>query len=266
LWLFENSAICDPQRNRLVSLAQHSTGVIWVLPLSGDPVWTQLHPSGATPKVEPNSLAFYDPGLDRVILYTLDVSTQSFWTLTWGDVATPTLFSLIEGTAKDGRVSLQWHLDSSGMATLEKNEGATSWTSIASLYPDGLGTVSFVDNRVLPGRRYGYRLATGVAPNVSVSPEVWVDVPQAALALAGFQPNPAIDGVSVAFTLAGPARASLELYDLNGRRVAAREVGGLGVGPHVVNFGRSGEIPAGVYWLRLSQGGRSLTRRGAVLR
>jgi hypothetical protein len=57
------------------------------------------------------------------------------------------------------------------------------------------------------GERYGYRLRWREAGGEASSPEHWVAVPAAlALAIEGARPNPATDGLAVAFTL--PPRAA----------------------------------------------------------
>ena len=51
-----------------------------------------------------------------------------------------------------------------------------------------------------------------------------------------------------------------------GRRLASREVGGLGPGAHVVRFATPGRLAPGVYVARLTRAGRSLSARIAVIR
>ena len=97
--------------------------------------------------------------------------------------------------------------------------------------------------------------------------EVWVTVPGLdILALAGFSPNPAAGEPMVSFSLANGERARLEVFDLSGRTVVAREVGALGGGSHRIGLGGEARLAPGVYWLRLSQAGRALTARGLVVR
>jgi hypothetical protein len=86
------------------------------------------------------------------------------------------------------------------------------------------------------------------------------------LALAGFRPNPAVRNLNVAFTLPTNEPASLELIDVSGRRVAARDVGSLGPGSHVVSLGRGTDLPAGVYMLRLRQATRTIVTKAAIVR
>jgi len=87
------------------------------------------------------------------------------------------------------------------------------------------------------------------------------------LALAGARPNPARGGVlRVAFTLPSRQRATLELLDVAGRRVASREVGALGPGPHELTLEAAPRLRSGLYFLRLSQAAQVLQARVVVMR
>jgi hypothetical protein len=97
--------------------------------------------------------------------------------------------------------------------------------------------------------------------------EAWVDVPVALdLVLQGFRSNPARADRGVAFSLPDASPARLELFDVGGRRIAAREVGALGAGNHIVTLADGRTLTPGVYVLRLSAGPRSLTARAVLLR
>ena len=86
------------------------------------------------------------------------------------------------------------------------------------------------------------------------------------LSLATPRPNPARGEFAVGYTLAGAGPARIELLDLAGRRIAARAVDGGGTGSNVVRFSEARDLPAGIYLVRLAQGGRFLTRRVVVIR
>jgi uncharacterized repeat protein (TIGR01451 family) len=86
------------------------------------------------------------------------------------------------------------------------------------------------------------------------------------LALEGARPNPARGVISVAFSLPNTERATLELIDIAGRRVARREVGSLGPGRHVLALGGSPRLRSGLYFLRLIQGQRVLRARVVLMR
>ncbi len=97
------------------------------------------------------------------------------------------------------------------------------------------------------------------------SSETWVDVPAVlTLAIHGLRPNPAGGEPAVSFTLPTGAPARLEVLDVAGRQVMSREVGSLGAGRHTVRLGSDRSLGAGIYLLRLTQGGRSVSARGAV--
>ncbi len=79
--------------------------------------------------------------------------------------------------------------------------------------------------------------------------------PPGVFALRDLAPNPARDAVTIQFTLANDGPATLSLVDLAGRVVAAREVGDLGRGAHIVRFGELARLSPGVYFARLRQFG-----------
>ena len=87
------------------------------------------------------------------------------------------------------------------------------------------------------------------------------------LALVGFHPNPARSGnLMLAFSLPTSQAAVVEMIDVSGRRVVSQEVGSMGAGNHVVQIGRGVNLPAGIYMIRLAQGGQVLQAKVAVVR
>jgi len=98
-----------------------------------------------------------------------------------------------------------------------------------------------------------------------------VDVPSTpkagvVFALYGLRPSPAVGPVRVSFALPDGRTARLELLDIAGRRILEREVGSLGAGRHVVELRGRRELAAGIYLVRLTHAGRSLTATAVVLR
>jgi len=85
-------------------------------------------------------------------------------------------------------------------------------------------------------------------------------------ALEGVYPNPASGrDLAVRFVLPVRAAARLELFDVAGRSVVAREVGTLGAGPHAVNLTERTRVRPGLYFVRLRQGANEQVRRVTVL-
>ena len=184
------------------------------------------------------------------------------------DVPTPVLVSLVSVEAEPGRVRLTWHVADgrATVATVSRSTTAGDWQAIASVTPDGSGMLTYEDEEVLAGTRYGYRLGVSVDGSQEFLGETWVDVPRIDLALAGLRPNPAEQGPTIAFTLPDAAPARLEVVDVTGRRVFEREVGALGAGSHLVDLATRRPLPVGMYLIRLTRGEHSLTARGVVTR
>ena len=86
-----------------------------------------------------------------------------------------------------------------------------------------------------------------------------------AFALTRVHPNPAYSSFGVSFSLAGQGLASIDLIDVAGRRVAHRELGAPGAGPQEAWMEGSG-LPPGIYTVRLTAGGRSVTTRVVLMR
>ena len=85
------------------------------------------------------------------------------------------------------------------------------------------------------------------------------------LALAGPRSNPVQGPMDIHFSLPSSAAAQMEMLDVTGRLVRSVEVGAFGPGHHTVTLGATRDIPAGMYWVRLRQNGRTLTTRAAVI-
>lgn len=133
------------------------------------------------------------------------------------------------------------------------------------LTADGSGMIVFEDVNAVAGRSYEYAVGIRNGSTERILGNVWVDVPETAefalRAVNGAQSGSALRFV-VKVASATPAR--LELVDITGRRLADRDLGVLGSGEHTVEM--SASIRPGVYWGRLSQGGKLITAKVAVVR
>ena len=110
----------------------------------------------------------------------------------------------------------------------------------------------------------------GVSPAFSIGATVGVGDPapaQLALAIRGAIPNPVADGrLRVEFSLRDGSQARLELMDVAGRLLQARQVGTFGPGIHALDLTAARALQPGIYFLRLTQGGSVARARVAVLR
>jgi hypothetical protein len=186
-----------------------------------------------------------------------------------GDVTTAAQVSLTRAEAVAGEVRLAWQVAdaASFSATLERRQSPGVWRSLGPVFADGYGRISYEDRAVTPGVRYDYRLGVFEVGVERFYGETSVAVPAAelALAIAGSRPHPASDPLTVELSLPDGAAARLELLDVSGRRLASREVGGLGTGRHTIALAAERVISPGMYLLRLSRSGRSLTTSVVVV-
>jgi hypothetical protein len=186
-----------------------------------------------------------------------------------GDVPVAATASLVAADASSDHVALDWFVAGGSVtsATVERHVESGGWEQLGTIIPDGTGHLRYDDRGVTPGTRYAYRLSYGGGSVLAHSTETWVNVPlRARFALAGAIPNPAPGrNLRVTFSLPSAQPARLELYDLTGRLVSAREVGALGTGEHSLQLFADGHVSAGMYWLRLSQATRRATVRIAVV-
>ena len=178
--------------------------------------------------------------------------------------------ALVSSAVSAGGIELDWFAPGSSpgaVFALERATGAAgAWGAIANVQTDGTGHVRFDDQAVAPGTRYGYRLGRASNTGIAYTSETWLSTPSASrFALTGATPNPAPRGnLHIAFALPTAEPATLELYDLSGRRIAAESVGMLGPGEHALQLHPAGALDAGIYWLRLSQGTQRATTRVVI--
>lgn len=100
-------------------------------------------------------------------------------------------------------------------------------------------------------------------------PAFTLDVPKHAASgftLVGFTPNPARGAIRVGFRLAEQADATLEVFDLLGRRMAGQELSALPAGDHSVPIDGAGSLPNGLYLIRVRVGDLERTARGLIAR
>jgi beta-lactamase superfamily II metal-dependent hydrolase len=142
-----------------------------------------------------------------------------------------------------------------------------------SLEVDGdVATFRFLDRSFAAGTAYwlGARACAGpealIGPLV-VGPRLAAGATGSAISLAA-APNPASAFSALSFTLPGPTRARVDVYDASGRRVATPFEGEVPGGAHEVRWdlrGPGGRVSPGVYFARLVTGGRTQVARLLVI-
>jgi hypothetical protein len=107
----------------------------------------------------------------------------------------------------------------------------------------------------------------GVSGAFAIETVVGVGERPSRLALAVLGGNPTQGSrLRVEFSLRDDGPARLEVSDVTGRVVHARDVGSLGPGVHALEVAQGSPLPAGIYFLRLTQGTNEARTRAAVVR
>lgn len=172
----------------------------------------------------------------------------------------------LSAAAQPDEVRLKWRLPEGDTRPREvaRLTSPGAWQLLATREPEADGSVSFVDETVEPGGLYTYALRLAGLTTTAWEGLVNVEVPvRPAFALAPAS-NPSRDGLVLWATAPGRGEYLLELFDVSGRAVLRRSW-------YVAEAGRqwlrvNGLAGGGLYWARLSRGGRSVTTRVVVLR
>jgi hypothetical protein len=176
---------------------------------------------------------------------------------------TPTLFA--------DHVVLTWTLDGmvGASAMVFRRKPGADWEPLNMVVVDSFGRVRYEDSQV-PGESsygYSYRLVTVQCGAEVVSGEIQIQrPPMPKTALLGVRPNPSSADLRIAFTLPDDGPARVEVMDLSGRRILARELGAFGPGEHELDLNEGKAMPSGIYLVRFTRGNYMRTVRGVVIR
>jgi len=163
-------------------------------------------------------------------------------------------------TSADARTArVDWRVPGvDGALVVERSEPGGDWAEWGEANAAN-GVAHFEDTAVVPGKRYGYRLA-------SASAVAWVQIPigtpRLSLAIA---PNPARGDLLLAIGVDRTAPIRLTLLDVQGRAVRTRVLDGLAPGVHVVSVTPAEHVRPGLYFVRLERGADVITRRVTLL-
>ena len=155
---------------------------------------------------------------------------------------------LITGTGK--RTARTQEIDPSGAALLQIEYGGLDQGINAG------ATGVDVEGPAGPGM--------GERSDIAIEPPSSGSTTPTGFALHSVIPQPSRGTLRVDFTLADDGPATLELMDVTGRRVITRDLGGLGPGRQTIVVAEG--LPVGVFLVRLTQAGRALVKKAAVLR
>jgi type IX secretion system substrate protein/galactose oxidase-like protein len=253
-----------------VSYASSTDGLsdMWALSLWPAPHWNLLAPAGQGPSRRSLGGAGYDSLTGYAVYFGGNESGKDgggrrsdAWLLDLQDTAVPIPLALLSASVMDGSVRLEWYATQPGIAAAVYRRTVWSdWEKQGDAFVGPDGTLRFEDHDVEAGGRYGYRVGYASGSGEVFTAEIWVDVTVPhALAFTSLAPNPASSRIGIAFSLPSPTGARLEILDLRGRVVLHEDLSAAGAGNHTLEF--QPKLAAGMYIVRLSQGGRSISHK-----
>ena len=174
-----------------------------------------------------------------------------------------------EGT--EGGVRITWELAEESVAEqvwVERSDGVEGpWQRPVTERTQQQRTVIETDQAVLPERTYWYRLMAGGDGAAAVVGPPYAVRTGARLRFALLQaaPNPAAGPVRIEFGVARPAPIEIDIFDVQGRKVASVARGEWPAGAHVIEWRgverKTAAAPNGWYLLRYRYPGGQDTKR-----
>jgi hypothetical protein len=182
--------------------------------------------------------------------------------------------------ARGGRVLVAWKTSREenhagyNLYRQEDAGGGADYVKLNKALIVGRSPYEFGDGGVKAGRAYKYLLeAVELSGQKERFGPVRVKVPTAekrVFALGQSYPNPARTAATITYSLAEAGTATLEVYDLSGRRVATLLAGAAEAGEREAVWNLTADdgsaVPPGVYVYRLRAGGDAAARRLVVSR
>jgi len=174
---------------------------------------------------------------------------------------------LTRADATPNRVSLAWRASppADAAVTIYRREEVGPWQVLGVARPDLTGLVTFEDMNATAGHGYSYRVSIAAGSEVHFYGDAAVQVPAFALAVRLASPNPVRGELSAEVELPSSAVAWIEVIDVQGRVIERKEVGGSGPSIFRVPIASDKHLASGVYFIRLTQGGKTATRQAVLI-
>lgn len=266
-------AVFDPVgRRMLVYHGATSVQPIWELSIGATCVWRHLTATdGADPIQRMYPAVSYEPSTGRMLIFGGYYPTGS---IEFGDLnvlsqqfATPTQVSVASAAFVRGAAEVEWLVaDAPRDLSVEMSTGTgQEWSDVGPANATSSDRFVFRSSALRPGSSAGFRLTWSADGTRNTMGEVWVSAPLRDLALSiPTSMSLATPECFVSFADAGEAR--LEVLDLAGRSVGAP----LRLQPTAesnrIQLIQLSSAANGVYWVRLSQAGKTVTARVARIR
>lgn len=168
-----------------------------------------------------------------------------------------------------GSISIDWQATPADTVTMRlyRSTDGGPYQYLDLVYFDTGGQATYTDTTVVANHAYDYRLGRFVNGVEIFHGQVHVFLPLVfPFSLASPRPNPVVgSSYGVSFSLATNEPAVLTLHDITGREVFRRTLND-GQGAHTLTLPVAGNLPQGLYILRLRQGSRDTSTRFHLVR
>ncbi len=179
----------------------------------------------------------------------------------------PAAIAALGAEAAPDRAIVRWRVGRAGLdVVVERRDEGGAWAAIASRSVAVPGIIAHEDRDVVPGHSYFYRLTVSDPVSGGSYGEQRVAVPLWSLAFAAAQPNPIAGQFAVQCVIADGGEARLDAYDVGGRRVSSATAPAGSPGRVTLRLDGERSLPAGVYFLRLTQGMQNRRKTVVFLR
>jgi hypothetical protein len=182
------------------------------------------------------------------------------------DSPVATQLSLVGAEIVNGKPQMTWFSADGANEKMNLYRRAVpgDFALVGPIYADGSGMITYTDNAAQAGHSYEYQIGITNGTTETRLGNVWVDVPLGMTFSVKRLADSGRGPLQFSVTLTSPATARLELLDVTGRVVAGRDLAGLAPGSHQVSLDSAAH--PGVYWARLSQGGKMVSTKVALVR
>ncbi len=195
--------------------------------------------------------------------------TESRSVSTVTDVATPVDLSFFSAEWNDNNVEISWQTESQtehAWFILQRRENSEDWTDIYRCKGAGTTTETFSygysDHSVIPGKKYRYRLRNISYSGEAGSSDVYsVSIPESQnpsaasprFFLKSVYPNPFNPRISIDFSVLRTGRIRVTVHSLRGKCTDVISDKIFAPGEHRIHW-EPGDLPAGIYILRIADG------------
>jgi hypothetical protein len=219
-----------------------------------------------------------EPAINNSLHASVDLTFWAFGDMGWHDACNnpvPVAISSFNAIPTNGGVKLQASFYSSladaKFVNVYRAEGrGEDFRTLTTVNAPENGKFSFVDNSVVTGGTYRYKIGVIEGDNEYLSAVADVRLPGAKITLDQNVPNPFNPETTIRFSLPSSERVTLNVYSASGALVRTLVDGVQPTGSHSFTWNgvdnRGNAVSSGVYFYRLTAGKFNDTRKMVLLK